>query len=82
MIGDVDRFKEINDTHGHAAGDAVLEAIAARIRSCLRTFESAYRIGGEEFADPAQRRRGRRGGRGRRAPAPGAARASRSTTCA
>ena len=50
MIGDVDRFKRINDTHGHAAGDAVLEAIAARIRTCLRTFESAYRIGGEEFA--------------------------------
>ena len=66
VIGDVDRFKRINDTHGHAAGDAVLEAIATRIRSCLRTFESAYRIGGEEFADPAERRRGR--SRRRRSP--------------
>ncbi len=50
VIGDVDRFKAINDTYGHATGDRVLEAIAARIRGCLRTFESAYRIGGEEFA--------------------------------
>ncbi len=50
VIGDVDRFKQINDTYGHATGDRVLEAIAARIRGCLRTFESAYRIGGEEFA--------------------------------
>ncbi len=50
VIGDVDRFKDINDAHGHAAGDAVLEAVAARMRGCLRTFESAYRIGGEEFA--------------------------------
>ncbi len=50
VIGDVDRFKDINDAHGHAAGDAVLETIALRMRGCLRTFESAYRIGGEEFA--------------------------------
>ena len=50
VIGDVDHFKAINDTHGHAIGDEVLQAVAARIRNCLRTFESAYRIGGEEFA--------------------------------
>jgi diguanylate cyclase (GGDEF)-like protein len=50
IIGDVDHFKEINDQHGHAAGDAVLVEVAYRMRKCLRAFESAYRIGGEEFA--------------------------------
>jgi len=50
VIGDVDRFKDVNDNHGHAVGDSVLETIAARMRGSLRTFESAYRIGGEEFA--------------------------------
>jgi diguanylate cyclase (GGDEF)-like protein len=46
---DVDHFKAINDTHGHARGDDVLRAIAGAIRGELRSFELAYRVGGEEF---------------------------------
>jgi diguanylate cyclase (GGDEF)-like protein len=46
---DIDHFKAINDGHGHARGDAVLRAVAVAIRGELRSFELAYRIGGEEF---------------------------------
>lgn len=46
---DVDHFKAINDRHGHARGDEVLSAIAGIIRGELRSFELAYRTGGEEF---------------------------------
>ena len=49
VIADVDRFKAINDNHGHAVGDAVLTELGARLRANLRAFESAYRFGGEEF---------------------------------
>ncbi len=49
IIGDLDRFKEVNDTHGHAVGDAVLRDVAYTIRKRLRAFDFAYRIGGEEF---------------------------------
>jgi len=49
ILADVDRFKEINDTLGHAAGDAVLTDIAYLFRKHLRAFDLAYRIGGEEF---------------------------------
>jgi diguanylate cyclase (GGDEF)-like protein len=49
IVGDLDRFKAINDEYGHAIGDAVLKEVAYRIRKSLRAFESAYRIGGEEF---------------------------------
>jgi diguanylate cyclase (GGDEF)-like protein len=47
---DVDRFKLVNDAHGHAAGDAVLAAIAARAAAALRAGDVLARIGGEEFA--------------------------------
>jgi diguanylate cyclase (GGDEF)-like protein len=50
LIADVDNFKSINDTYGHAEGDRVLEALAETIRSCLRITDTAYRYGGEEFA--------------------------------
>jgi two-component system, cell cycle response regulator len=50
VIVDVDRFKAINDTHGHAAGDAVLRETAQRIAGAIRTVDRAARIGGEEFA--------------------------------
>ncbi len=49
IIGDIDRFKSINDVYGHAAGDAVLHAVASRLRESLRAFDLAYRLGGEEF---------------------------------
>ena len=49
VIGDLDHFKAVNDIHGHAAGDAVLQAVAYSLRKHLRAFELAYRLGGEEF---------------------------------
>lgn len=49
IVADLDHFKEINDTHGHAAGDRVLKEVAYRIRRQLRAFDLAYRAGGEEF---------------------------------
>lgn len=49
IIGDVDDFKLVNDTYGHAAGDAVLVDVAATLRKQLRAYDSVYRIGGEEF---------------------------------
>jgi diguanylate cyclase len=47
---DVNRFKPINDTHGHDAGDTVLIVIAARLRASLRNGDGAFRLGGDEFA--------------------------------
>lgn len=46
---DVDRFKDINDIHGHAAGDAVLSALARRITACVREQDIVARMGGDEF---------------------------------
>jgi diguanylate cyclase (GGDEF)-like protein len=49
LVLDLDRFKEVNDTYGHAAGDAVLAEFARRISGMIRGVDLAFRIGGEEF---------------------------------
>jgi diguanylate cyclase (GGDEF)-like protein len=50
VIVDLHRFKEVNDQHGHPRGDEVLRAAAATLKKALRTSDSAFRIGGDEFA--------------------------------
>jgi diguanylate cyclase (GGDEF)-like protein len=49
LVLDLDRFKEVNDSHGHAAGDAVLAEFARRLRGEIREVDLAFRQGGEEF---------------------------------
>src|SRR4051794_4747571 len=50
VLCDLNGFKALNDTHGHAAGDAALEQIGTVLRRGLRRADAAYRIGGDEFA--------------------------------
>jgi diguanylate cyclase (GGDEF)-like protein/PAS domain S-box-containing protein len=49
LMIDIDHFKNINDTYGHQTGDAVLEALAALGKACIRSADIIGRIGGEEF---------------------------------
>lgn len=49
LLADLDRFKAINDSHGHDGGDAVLREVARRMREALRAQDAAGRWGGEEF---------------------------------
>src|SRR6202011_2997786 len=50
MLIDLDGFKEVNDTCGHAGGDAVLTAVAAGIRDRTRVDDTVGRLGGDEFS--------------------------------
>ncbi|HEY4582474.1 MAG TPA: GGDEF domain-containing protein [Lysobacter sp.] len=49
LMLDIDAFKAVNDTHGHAAGDAVICETAVRVACMLRDVDTAFRLGGEEF---------------------------------
>jgi two-component system, cell cycle response regulator len=49
ILIDIDHFKNVNDTHGHACGDEVLQSVAQRVKGCLRPYDTVGRYGGEEF---------------------------------
>lgn len=50
LVLDIDHFKKVNDSYGHAAGDVVIQSVAATLQECVRPMDTVARIGGEEFA--------------------------------
>lgn len=50
LMLDIDHFKRVNDTHGHPAGDLVLQSVARTLGACVRPMDTLARYGGEEFA--------------------------------
>jgi diguanylate cyclase len=50
LMVDIDFFKYVNDTHGHPAGDEVIQAVGRRLAQCVRPMDTVARYGGEEFA--------------------------------
>jgi diguanylate cyclase (GGDEF)-like protein len=50
LMLDIDHFKKVNDTHGHQAGDQVLQAVATALSKCVRPMDTVARYGGEEFS--------------------------------
>ena len=50
LLIDIDHFKRVNDTHGHAAGDLVLQEVGRALHDCIRPMDTVARFGGEEFA--------------------------------
>jgi diguanylate cyclase (GGDEF)-like protein len=60
MFIDLDRFKEVNDAHGHEVGDEVLKEVVKRISSCVRRNDTVSRFGGDEFVVVLQPVAGRR----------------------
>ena len=63
LFCDLDGFKAINDTHGHAMGDALLKAVAGRLRRGVRNTDSVARLGGDEFVAVCPGMNERQGGR-------------------
>ena len=49
ILVDIDHFKNVNDTYGHLCGDEVLQAVAHRMKECMRPYDTVGRYGGEEF---------------------------------
>ena len=50
LVADIDHFKKVNDTYGHAAGDVVIQSVAHCLQDCVRPMDLVARLGGEEFA--------------------------------